>query len=150
MNLRIYEMEHSPFCIPITRALEALGQDVERIPVSNWDRRPVIELTGGRYYQVPVLVHGDDVIAESSPSSQDIARYVDTNFGGGRLFPESNAGLQEIVIEHIENDIEDRTFKLVDPLYLKSIEDAGARMMVIRHKERKFGAGCVDAWGRDR
>jgi len=66
------------------------------------------------------------------------------------LFPESNAALQEILIEHIENDIEAVTFKLVDSLYIDSFEDPVAKAMTIRHKERKFGAGCVASWREHR
>ena len=55
MNLTVYQLEHSPYCIPITRALGALGVPFATRNVSNADRREVIELTRGGYYQVPVL-----------------------------------------------------------------------------------------------
>ncbi|MDA0813562.1 MAG: glutathione S-transferase family protein [Verrucomicrobia bacterium] len=150
MEVTVYEMEHSPFCIPVTQVLTALGIGFERVAVPNWDRSIVIEVTGGSYYQVPVLKHGDKVIAESSPDSQDIPHYIDQTFAGGRLFPEANSGLQEIVIAYIENDIESVTFKAVDSFYIDSLENPVARMMTIRHKERKFGPGCVAAWQRSR
>ena len=34
-------------------------------------------------------------------------------------------------------------------VYMEKIADVVARTMIIRHKERKFGPGCVDDW-RDR
>lgn len=150
MEVTVYEMEHSPFCIPVTQALTALGVENERIAVSNWNREIVIKATGGNYYQVPVLKHGAKVITESAPDSQDIARYIDQTFADDRLFPEKNAGLQEILIHHIENNIESVTFKLVDSLYVDSFEDPVAKMMTIRHKERKFGPGCVAGWRANR
>ncbi|MBM3280675.1 MAG: glutathione S-transferase C-terminal domain-containing protein [Candidatus Handelsmanbacteria bacterium] len=58
--------------------------------------------------------------------------------------------MQEILIEHLEDKVEDVTFKLVDPPYADSIGKIGARTMVIRHKERRFGRGCVEQWRRDR
>jgi glutaredoxin 2 len=64
MEVTVYEMEHSPFCIPVTQVLTALGIGFERVAVPNWDRSIVIEVTGGSYYQVPVLKHGDKVIAD--------------------------------------------------------------------------------------
>ena len=149
MSVAVYEMEHSPFCIPVTQALTAAGVPFERIPVSNWNREIVIEATDGAYYQVPVLKHNDRVIAESSPDSQDIARYIDRTFVGGKLFPDHNSALQEILIEHIENEIEALTFKLVDSRYLDTL-DPVAKMMTIRHKERKFGIGCVTEWKEQR
>ena len=44
----------------------------------------------------------------------------------------------------------DVTFRVIDPFYIESIEDVGERGMLIRHKERKFGPGCVSRWRRDR
>ena len=150
MNLTVYQLEHSPYCIPITRALGALGVPFATRNVSNADRREVIELTRGAYYQVPVLSHGAEVVFESSPSSIDVARYVDRLFAGGRLFPPAREGLQRITIPYIEENVESVTFKLVDPHYLRAIEDPVERAMVRRHKERKFGPGCEDRWEREK
>jgi glutathione S-transferase len=126
--------------------LEALGVAFDRIGVPNHDRRPVIEASGGKYYQVPLLVHGGSPVMESSPDSLDIARYVDRTWGVGRLFPKAWAGLHETVVEFIEDCVEGVSFKLVDPAYLDTVADPVARMMTIRHKERKFGKGCVERW----
>ena len=118
----------------------------EAVNVPNGNREEIITLTGGAYYQVPVLVHDDKVIFESSPVSTDIAHYVDATFASGRLFPKEHEGFQRIVIGHIENDVEGVTFKLIDPFYVASISDPVERVMVVRHKERKFGVGCEEAW----
>jgi glutathione S-transferase len=150
MRLTVYQLEHSPYCIPITRALAALGVPFATRNVSNADRREIIELTRGAYYQVPVLSHDTEVIFESSPSSTDVARYVDRTFADGRLFPTCWEGLQRIVIPYIENNVENITFKLVDPLYLRGIDDPVERVMVRRHKERKFGPGCEERWDQER
>jgi glutathione S-transferase len=150
MPLIIYQLEHSPYCIPITRALGALGKPFATRNVSNADRREIIEITDGAYYQVPVVSHDGKVIFESSPTSIDVARYVDRSFASGRLFPAGSEGLQRIVIPYIEDNVESVTFKLVDPIYLREIEDPVERAMVRRHKERKFGPGCEERWERDR
>ena len=146
MRLTIYQLEHSPYCIPISRALGALGLEFEERNVANGDRREIIELTNGAYYQVPVLAHDGKVIFESSPTSIDVARYVDKTFAGGRLFPAELEGLQRIVIPYIEDNVESVTFKLVDPFYLRDIADPIERAMIRRHKERKFGPGCEEHW----
>lgn len=146
MSVTVYQLEHSPYCFPITRALDALGVAFEAKNVANGSREEIITLTGGAYYQVPVLVHDGKVIYESSPVSTDIAHYVDTTFAGGRLFPSEHEGFQRILIDNIENDIEGITFKLIDPYYVASLTDPVDRAMVIRHKERKFGVGCEEAW----
>jgi glutathione S-transferase len=149
MSVTLYEMTHSPFCIPIAQALRACCIEFASHVIPNWDRSEILRLTGGAYYQVPVVVHDGRVVFESTGGSQDVPRYVDGTFAGGRLFPGRLDGLQAIVIDFIESEVEDRTFKLVDPQWLDSIDDVAARGMVIRHKERKYGRGCVEQWRRD-
>lgn len=149
MSLTIYQMAYSPFCIPITAALRACGVSFETKEIPNWDRSELLRLTNGAYYQVPVLVHGGRVITESSGDSEDIARYVDQHFARGRLFPERLEGLQSIVIEFLSDDVEFNTFRLLDPHTLDQITDPVARGLFLRHKERKFGRGCVEQWRRD-
>jgi len=149
MSLTIYEMAYSPFCIPITAALRACGVEFERREIPNWDRSELLRLTNGAYYQVPVLVHDGRIITESSAHSEDIAHYVDQHFAGGRLFPERLDGLQQIVIEFLSDDVEFHTFRLLDPHTLDRIDDPVARGLFLRHKERKFGRGCVEQWRRE-
>lgn len=146
MDLTLYELPHSPYCLPIKRALQAAGQpfDIEDVP--NWDRRKVIELTDGAYYQVPVLVHDGRVIFESGTDTNDVACYVDRVFAGGRLFPEELAGLHDLMVHYLDNELEDATFRCCDAFYVDSIPDIVDRVMVLRHKERKFGRGCVEHW----
>ena len=139
-------MPHSPYCIPITRALEAFTIPFDRVHVPNWDRRTIMELTDGAYYQVPVLAHDEALIYETSDRSLDVARYVDKYFGSGQLFPSTTAGIDEVLIEHIENDVEGLSFRLCDVHHIPSINDVVARTSVIRHKERRFGRGCLEDW----
>ena len=146
MSLLIYQMVHSPFCIPVTAALDSLGIAYDTREVPNWDRREVIELTGGDYYQVPVLAHDGAIIFESGADSQHVAQYLDRTFAGGRLFPAALAGTQQCVIEFLENEVEARGFKLADIHYVPAIADLVTRTMVVRHKERRFGRGCVEQW----
>lgn len=150
MSLTVYQFAHSPYCLPITRALEALDVPFAIRNISNADRREIIEVTNGAYYQVPVLVHDERVIFESSGDSLDVAHYVDRAFGGGRLFPAEHEGFQRLVVAHLENDVEGVTFRLVDPPYLAAMENVTERTMIVRHKERKFGRGCVEAWAAGR
>lgn len=147
--ITVYEMAHSPYCIPITFALRALDTPFERVEVPNHDRSSVIRASSGTYYQVPLLVHNGRFVAESTPTSLDIAHYVDQTWGQGRLFPAVIGGIHTIAIDFIEDQVEGISFKLVDPPYLRDMADPVARLMTIRHKERKFGRGCVDQWQAD-
>lgn len=149
MNPILYELPYSPFCIPIAQALRACGVAFESREVPNWDRTELLRLTGGDYYQVPVMVHDGRVVVESTPESEDIARYVDRTFAGGRLFPGALEGLQAIVIDFLSDDVEFQTFRLLDPHILDTITDPVARGLFIRHKERKFGRGCVEKWRQE-
>lgn len=149
MSLLIYQMAHSPFCIPITAALDSFGVAYETREVPNWDRGAIIELTNGQYYQVPVLAHDGVIIFETGGDTQDVAQYLDRTFAGGRLFPVALAGPQSCVIDFLENEVEARGFKLADIHYVPAIEDLVARTMTIRHKERRFGRGCVEQWQKN-
>ncbi|MEM0897711.1 MAG: glutathione S-transferase family protein [Verrucomicrobiota bacterium] len=146
MPLTIYQLPHSPYCIPITRALEALGVEFEVLNVTPHTREEVIQRSEGKFYFVPMLDHNGKLVMESSTESIDIARYVDENFASGRLFPAEIEAAHLPLVEKIENELEMAGFVLMDPFYLDSIEDIVARTMIIRHKERKFGPGCVERW----
>jgi glutathione S-transferase len=145
-SLVLYDLPHSPYCLPIKRLLQAHGVDFDIVDVPNWDRRVVIEASAGKYYQVPMLVHDGRVIYESTPESNDVARYVDTAFAGGTLFPEKHAGLHDILIAYLDDEVEGATFRCTDVFYVPSVEDMVGRVMLQRHKERKFGRGCLDQW----
>jgi glutathione S-transferase len=145
-SLTLYDLPHSPYCLPVKRLLQAYQVPFEIIDVPNWDRRAVIEASGGAYYQVPMLVHDSKVICESTAESNDVARYVDKTFAGGALFPENLAGLHDILIAYLDDEVEGATFRCTDVFYVPSIEDPVGRVMTLRHKERKFGRGCIDQW----
>jgi glutathione S-transferase len=49
MSVIVHQMSHSPFCIPVTAMLTALGVAHETREVPNWDRRAILELTDGAY-----------------------------------------------------------------------------------------------------
>lgn len=149
MKTILHELKHSPFCIPIAQMLRAAGVAFESREVPNWDRSELLRLTGGAYYAVPVLEHGGRLFYESGTDTQDVAQYVDRTWFDGWLFPEAIEAAHQCMIEFLENEVEARTFKLADIHWIPAIADVAHRGMVIRHKERKFGRGCVDAWRRD-
>jgi len=146
MSLTVYQMPHSPYCIPITQGLSALGVDFETIDITPHTREEVILASDGMSYQVPMLNHDGHLVVESSAESIDIARYIDRNFAHGRLFPPAGEASHIPLVTFIENDLELSGFKLVDPSYIGSIADIVAQTLIVRHKERKFGVGCVDEW----
>ncbi len=146
MKIRLHEMAHSPYCIPIVRILEAYDVPFERVAVPTWDRREIARLTDGAYYQVPVLEHGSEIVHETTEDPLAVPHYLDEHFTNGDLFPAQHSGIQDIVIAHIEDYLEGLGFPLTDPAIIDSIPDLGERVMLIRHKERKLGVGCVQEW----
>lgn len=147
--VELLELRHSPYCIPIVRMLEGCAVPFERREIPNWDRREIGRLTGGRYYQVPALVDDGEVVFDVPEDPYRVARHVDTRHCGGRFFPSAWAGVHEILIGEFEDRFEGAGFKLCDIHYVPAIKDDGERAMVVRHKERRFGVGCLDQWKRD-
>ena len=143
--MQFYQFPHSPYCIPISLIMRNAGIEFEEVLVPNADRSMVGRITNGDYYQVPVILDGSKVVYESSDTSLDVAQYVNSLIKH-ELFPKAISGIHEIVIGHIESELEGYGFKTVDPDYVDQIQDVGERTMVIRHKERRFGRGCVEAW----
>jgi glutathione S-transferase len=150
MALTVYQMPHSPYCIPITQALLACGVKFLTVDITPHTREEVIAASGGKFYHVPLLTDGGRVIGESSTVSLDVARYVDRKYAKGRLFPKPLEAPNLCLTRFIENDLEGAGFKLADPFYIDTFADPVARTLMIRHKERAFGRGCIEAWRADR
>ena len=147
--MKLYQFPHSPYCIPISLILKNAQVPHEEVLVPNWDRGIVSELTNGAYYQVPVIEDNGTIVYEGSDDSLDVAEYVNRLINY-ELFPERIAGIHKVLIDYIESEIEEIGFKTVDADYVFSIENVAERTDVIRHKERKFGRGCVDDWRKNK
>jgi glutathione S-transferase len=143
--LELIQIPYSPFCIVQRRILESSGVKFKVTNIPNGDRSLVWKLTKQRYYQVPILKDGKEVIFETEDGSQVIAKYLDQKLGLG-LFPHKWEGLQDVLWNYFENDIEGLTFKLND-IHWKEVIPDNDRLRFVRHKERKFGRGCLEQWG---
>ena len=143
--MKLYQHPVSPFCIAIGAILTwgKIPHEMINIPYS--DRRLIVEKSQGRYYKIPLLEDGDQVIWDRTDFGQEIARHLDRKFNLG-LFPPNLEGIQTILARYIENDLESVGFRLNDIHYLSWLPDRYDRAMFLRHKERKFGAGCLDQW----
>jgi glutathione S-transferase len=108
------------------------------------DRSLIWKITRQRYYQVPVLRDGPNVVFETDENSQVIAKYLESKLQLG-LFPREWDGLQRIIWTFIENEVEGLTFRLNDIHYQTFVPKA-EQMNYLRFKERKFGRGCIDQW----
>ena len=142
--IELFQFPWSPFCIVQRRILEFAGVRFKIINIPNGDRSQVWKLTKERYYGVPVIRDGRNVVFETDEDSQVIAKYLDQKLALG-LFPAELEGVQSILWRYIENDIEGPCFKLTD-IHWREIVPKSDRLLFLRHKERKFGRGCLDQW----
>ncbi len=138
----------SPYCIVQRRILEFSGVPFKVTDIFSGDRSLVWALTRQRYYAVPIVRDGESVIFEVSETSQVIAKYLDSRLGLG-LFPKELEGVQSVLWRYIENDLEAVAFKLNDTCWREFVPEAD-QLPFLRHKERKFGRGCLEAWTTQR
>jgi len=142
--IELIQFPWSPFCIVQRRILEFSGAKFKITNVPNGDRSLVWRLSRQRYYGVPIIRDGKQVVFEINDDSQVIAKYIDSKFRLG-LFPWELEGVQSILWHHIENEIEGVGFKLND-IYWREMVAKDDRLRFLRHKERKFGRGCIESW----
>ena len=142
--LELIQFPWSPYCIVQRGIIEYSGAKFEITNIPNGDRTLVWKITRQRYYQVPVIRDGREVLFETDGDSQVIAKYLDQKLNLG-LFPRQWEGLQDILWRFFENEIEGIGFKLND-IYWEEMVPPADRLRFLRHKERKFGRGCIDQW----
>jgi glutathione S-transferase len=142
--IELVQFPWSPFCIVQRRILEWSGVRFKIVNIPSTDRSLVWKLTRQRYYGVPIIKDGRNVVFEVSDDSQVIAKYLDSKLRLG-LFPRELEGVQSLLWRYIESEIEGATFRL-DDIYWRELVPRSEHLAWLRHKERKFGRGCVDQW----
>lgn len=144
--IELFQFSWSPHCIVARRILEFSGHRFKITHIPNGDRAQIWKLTGGAYYAVPVIRDGQQVIFEMNEDSQVIAKYIDAKYTLG-LFPAELEGVQSLLWRFIESNVEGVGFKLND-IHWKEFVPPADHLRFLRHKERKFGRGCIDQWRR--
>lgn len=142
--IELIQFPWSPFCLVQRRILEFGRVPFKTTDIPSTDRSLVWKATDGASYGVPVIRDGAKAVFESGDDTQDLAQYLDAKFSLG-LFPAHWAGVQDILWRHIENEIEGLTFRLSDIYWEERVPKSEA-CAFLRHKERKFGRGCIDRW----
>jgi glutathione S-transferase len=142
--IELIQFPWSPFCLVQRRILEYSGAKFKIKNIPNGERSLVWKLTKERYYQVPVIKDGRSILFETSGDSQVIAKYLDSRLELG-LFPASLEGVQSILWRYVESEVEDYTFRLND-IHWREFVVKSDHLRFVRHKERKFGRGCLDQW----
>ena len=145
--IELFQLPWSPYCIVQRRLLEYSGARFKVVNIPPGDRSIIWKLTRQRYYAVPIIRDGRTVVFETDEDSQVIAKYIDDKCGLG-LFPPSFSGVQKILWRYFEREIESVGFKLND-IYYKEFVPQNERLSFIRHKDRKFGHGCLELWTKE-
>jgi glutathione S-transferase len=147
--IELIQFPWSPFCLPQLRILEFSGVRFKIINLPPQQRDLVWKLTKRRYYGVPVIRDGKNVLFEYNDDSQVIAKYLDWKLKLG-LFPAELEGVQSVLWRQIENEVEGATFRLNDIYYKENYRrekfPAADELQYLRFKERKFGRGCIAQW----
>jgi glutathione S-transferase len=143
--MRLHGFSYSPFVAKVRKCLELKGLAFEMVEVPYLDRRELVALTGGSVH-VPVLEDGGHVVTDSAR----ITAYLDE-----RYLPSLRTDPLAVVLEGWSDGVlEDVAFRLATPgLEARFAELNGgredARALFRVMKERKFGAGCVEAWRKE-
>ena len=143
--IELIQFPWSPYCLVQRQILEYSGvrYKTTNLPRTG-DRNLIWRLTREQSYAVPVIKDGNRVVYETGEETQDIAKYIDRKLVLD-LFPPELEGLQSILWRFIENEVENLTFRLNDAHYREFVVKTD-QVFYVRHKERKFGRGCLDLW----
>jgi len=145
-GMKLFRFRYSPYARKVQLLLDLLGAKYQLIEQSYVDRSELAELTGG-YIQVPVLLTDDGrVIVES----RAICEYLLASAAGAKLVPPPLEGPIWGYADFVDGPLEDVLFRIASPEIRDAWPTAAERGLYTYVKERKFGAGCVDAWRRDR
>jgi len=142
--IELIQFPWSPFCLVQRRILEYSGVAFKTTNIAPSDRSRVWRLTRQRYYNVPIIKDGGTVVFETDEYSQIIAKYLDGKFQLN-LFPKPWQGIDRMVWRNIEDQIEGPCFRLNDS-YFEEFVPPAEQLAYRRHKERKFGRGCLEQW----
>lgn len=144
--MQLHRLHYSPYARKVQMLLELAGIPHEVIEVPYGQREELARLTGG-YVHVPVLKTDEgEVIVDSRRICERLVERAEARF----LVP---PGLEAAVWglhDFVEGPLEDVLFRLASPPIRDGWPTAWERALYTLVKERKFGAGCIDAWAADR
>lgn len=143
--MKLYRFRNSAYARKVQMLLGLLGRPHEVIDVRYSDRSELARVTGG-YIYVPVLVSDGEVTVESRRICERLLAEDPTQ----TLTPSPFEGPIWGYADFCDGPLEDVTFRIASPFVRDRWSDPGDRALYTLVKERKFGAGCVDQWQRDR
>jgi glutathione S-transferase len=144
--MKLYRFEYSPYARKVQILLDWLGHRYQAIEVPYSDRTELATVTGG-YIYVPVVVDdGGTVVCDS----RRICEHLLTGAAAERFVPPPLDGPIWAYSDWCDGSLEDVMFRIASPSVRERWRSPSDRALYVLIKERKFGAGCVDAWQRER
>jgi glutathione S-transferase len=144
--MKLFRFKYSPYARKVQMLLDLMGARYEIVEVSYSHRTELASLTGG-YIYVPVLV---DDSGKTITESRTICETLVATKAGAALVPSPWEGPIWGYVDFVDGPLEDVMFRVASPSVRDAWKDPGERALYVLIKERKFGAGCVDAWEKDR
>jgi glutathione S-transferase len=144
--MKLYRFPYSPFARKVQMVLELLGRRHQVVDVDYGDRTELATVTGG-YIYVPVLIDDDGTVV---CDSRRICEHLLVGPAAALLVPSPLEGPIWAYADWCDGPLEDVIFRIGSPSIRDSWQRPSDRALYTLIKERKFGAGCVDAWSRDR
>jgi glutathione S-transferase len=144
--MKLYRFRYSPYARKVQMLLDLMGRRYELVEVPYGDRTEIATATGG-YIYVPVLVADDGRV---TVESRDICEALLVGDAAARLVPAPFQGPIWAYADFSDGPLEDVLFRIASPAVRDAWPSVSDRALYVLIKERKFGAGCVTAWERDR
>jgi len=140
--MKLFRFPYSCYALKVQSLLDLAGARVELEDVPYGDRSALVELTGG-YIHVPVLLDDRGV---SHVDSRAISEFILAT--APHLAPSPFEGPVWAYADWCDQVLEDPCFKLAAPGIRRSFPRPADGALYALIKERKYGAGCVEAWER--
>jgi glutathione S-transferase len=146
-DMKLYRFRYSPFARKVQAVLDLLGLEYDCIEVPFGDRSELARVSGG--VMVPVLVDGERVVPDSRSICEHLLLGSDNAARAAKLTPSPLEGPIWAYADFCDGPLEDMLFRVASPGVRDRWDKPEDRAMYVFIKERKFGAGCVDAWERE-
>lgn len=144
--MRLYRFNYSCYARFVQAAIELVGAPCSVIDVPYGDRDELATLTGG-WIQVPVVVTDGGAVITDSRRIMTTLCSDDPRFAG--LVPAVQAGPVWAYVDWAQGPLEDVAFRIATPGLVERFARPFERALFVFIKERRYGAGCVDAWAAD-
>jgi glutathione S-transferase len=144
--MKLYRFPYSPYARKVQMLLDLAQKPYDLVDVDYVDRHELAQVSSG-YVYVPVLVTDD---GRAITESRDICEHILQGEVAARLVPSPLEGPIWAYADFTDGPLEDVLFRIASPAVRDTWSTPYARGLYVMIKERKFGAGCVDTWERQR